>query len=387
MSKKRQLGEGIGLTPPMGWNSFNTFGCEPTEQLIMESVDAIVASGLKDAGYLYVNIDDGWMADERDKDGNLIPDPKKFPNGMKVVTDYIHSNGLKAGTYLGCGQKTYGDKPGSLGYEERDAQLIASQGFDLLKYDYRELPGDPEDRVVKTDYITMQDALIKAGRPMFFSICEHGKSDPWTWGAEVGHMWRTTPDIKDSFDVDINWGWSLLRIIDHSHQYYSHGQPSGWNDPDMLVVGLNGVNEWMGPGCSKEEYQAHFSLWCLSAAPLLIGCDIRSMDESTKGILMNKEMIKVNQDTAGVQGRIIKKDNDIDYWLKPLSVGELALGILNRSTEPKKASIELTELGFNDKVEAKDLWNDREIKVYDNLIETSVSSHQCIVLKLSKNIK
>jgi alpha-galactosidase len=181
-------GPGLAATPVMGWNSFNTFGCDPDEHMLKEVADAMVDTGLKDAGYIYVNIDDGWMSAERDKDGNLMPDPKKFPNGLKVVTDYIHSKGLKAGIYLGAGIRTYGEKPGSYGYEKKDAKLIADLGFDLLKYDFRDLPEDPSGRDVKTEYINMRDYLIESGRPMIFSICEHGRSKPWEWGADVGHI-------------------------------------------------------------------------------------------------------------------------------------------------------------------------------------------------------
>ncbi|WP_084309318.1 glycoside hydrolase family 27 protein [Alkalihalobacterium bogoriense] len=384
-SYSKEFGKDLALTPPMGWNSFNTFGCEPTEQLIKESADMMVSSGLRDAGYVYINIDDGWMADERDSEGNLVPDPAKFPNGLKVVTDYIHERGLKAGTYLGCGQKTYGEKPGSLGYEERDAKLIADQGFDLLKYDFRALPGDPEGRHVKTDYITMRDALIKAGRTMLFSICEHGTSDPWTWGAEVGHMWRTTPDIKDSFDEDINWGWSLNHIIDHTHHLHQYAGPGGWNDPDMLVVGCNGTTEWMGPGCTPLEYRAHFSIWCLSAAPLLIGCDIRKMDDATKETLMNKEIISINQDSLGKQGYIIKKENGVDYWVKELEGGQFAVGLFNRTESAVEAEVDLHELPVSqtDTFSVKDIWGNVDLGNVHNTLIRSVRSHECVVLKLT----
>lgn len=381
-----KLVEKLASTPPMGWNSFNTFGCEPNEQLIMNSADYLVSTGLRDAGYVYINIDDGWMSDERDSEGNLIPDKSKFPNGMKVVTDYIHLKGLKAGTYLGCGQKTYGEKPGSLGYEERDAALIAQQGFDLLKYDYRELPGDPENRNVKADYITMKKALQKTGRQILFSICEHGKSEPWKWGAEVGHMWRTSPDIKDSFDEDINWGWSINHIIDEKNeQTYSFAGPDGWNDPDMLVVGLNGVNTWMGPGCTTEQYRSHFSIWCLSAAPLLIGCDIRKMDETTKSILTNRELISINQDPLGKQGYVVKRKDGVDYWVKELSGDSCAIGLFNRIDIPNKGNISLEELGLQSemkKIIGVDLWTGEQVIIKDSSIKRDLRAHQCVVLKI-----
>ncbi|MCR6112118.1 glycoside hydrolase family 27 protein [Bacillus sp. A301a_S52] len=380
--KPKRYAEGLAKTPPMGWNSFNTFGCEPTEELIKQSADVMVKSGLLEAGYRYINIDDGWMADERDSAGNLVPDPQKFPNGMKPVTDYIHEKGLLAGTYLGCGQKTYGEKPGSLGYEERDAQLIADQGFDLLKYDYRELPGDPIGRGVKEDYVTMRDALMKTGRDMVFSICEHGKSHPETWARDIGHMWRTTPDIKDSFDEDINWGWSINHIIDETHALHHYAGPGGWNDPDMLVVGINGLNDWLGPGCTYNEYKSHFSLWCLLAAPLLIGCDIRKMSEETKTILLNKEMIAINQDPLGIQGHLLKKEHGIDYWVKPLANNDIAIGLLNRFNEPKEAVLSLSDLLEDGNYLMKDVWTNERKELQAEWISKTLKSHECAVFRL-----
>jgi alpha-galactosidase len=386
MKKKDLLGKDLALTPTMGWNSYNTFCCEPTEELLKQAADAMVESGLKDAGYNYVNIDDGWMAKERDSEGNLIPHPEKFPNGLKVVVDYIHSKGLKAGIYLGCGVKTYGDYPGSLGYEERDAQLIADCDFDLLKYDYRILPEDPKDRgSVRGDYETMMDALIKAGRPMLFSICEHGKSDPWTWGAEVGHIWRTSPDIKDGYDGKITWGWGFQKIIEHCQQFHEYAGPGGWNDPDMLIVGLNGKLDWQGPGCTETEYRTHFALWCLSASPLLIGCDVRDMDDVTKEILMNKELIAINQDALGVQGYVAKRyENNVEIWVKPLVNDEIAVGLYNRSDSPLDITLTLSELGIKGEVKARDLWSHEDLGPFNNEITRHVDTHGLAILRLKK---
>jgi alpha-galactosidase len=370
-------GPGLALTPPMGWNSYNTFGCDPNEQLMKGIADAMVATGLRDAGYTYINIDDGWMAPERDKDGNLYADPKTFPNGLKTVTDYIHSKGLKAGIYLGCGLRTYGERLGSLGNEQKDADVIASAGFDLLKYDYRELPEDPPGRDVKTDYCTMRDCLIRTGRPMIFSICEHGRSKPWEWGREAGHLWRTTPDIKDAFDGDIKWGWGFNKIIDQTHHLHPYAGPGGWNDPDMLVVGLKGTIEWQGPGCTFEEYRSHFALWCLSAAPLLIGCDIRNMDEETKGILLNKELIAINQDVLGKQGHIVKKENNTDIWVKPLADNAYAFGLYNRSDTEKEITVSFRDLGLDGetKVTVRDVWEHRDKGIHDRQLSHKVPSH------------
>lgn len=387
MTNKHRLGPDLALTPPMGWNSYNTFCCEPTEALIKEAADAMVSTGLRDAGYVYINIDDGWMAKERDADGNLVPDPVKFPNGMKVVVDYIHDNGLKAGIYLGCGIRTYGERPGSFGYEKKDAMLIASLGFDLLKYDYRDLPEDPPGRDVKKEYMYMRDCLVEAGRPMVFNICEHGRSKPWEWGAEVGHYWRTTPDIKDGYDGKITWGLGFKKIIDDTHHLYPYAGPGGWNDPDMLVVGLNGKIEWQGPGCTETEYRTHFALWCLSAAPLLIGCDIRNMDDVTKEILMNKGLIAVNQDPLGKQGRIVKRIGKCDIWIKPLSGGSLAVGAFN--TGETKDDIEITwddlELPAGCRFTARDLWTGGETVTRSGKILCSIEPHAMAVYRLTPN--
>jgi alpha-galactosidase len=376
--------EGLALTPPMGWNSFNTFGCEPNEQLVMEITDAMVSTGLKDMGYTYINIDDGWMTSERDAHGNLIPNPGWFPNGLKYVTDYIHSKGLKAGIYLGCGLLTYNDKPGSLGYEQQDADLIAAMGFDLLKYDRRCLPEDPPGRSSKTEYILMSQALRNTGRPILFSLCEHGGSEPWTWAAEVGHMWRTTPDIKDCFEGEYTWGWSLNKIIDHTCHLHSYAGPDHWNDPDMLIVGLHGNPEWQGPGCTDTEYRSHFSLWCLSAAPLLIGCDIRKMDPITREILSNPEIIAINQDPLGKQGYRINKEHHTAVWIKPLSGGAWAVGLYNRDDSPQEITVHWSELGIapDTKASLRDIWARKDQGQYSGSYTRDVAPHECIVVKI-----
>jgi alpha-galactosidase len=382
--------EGLALTPPMGWNSFNTFGCEPDEKLVMEITDAMISTGLKDAGYEYINIDDGWMAPERDAEGNLYPKPDKFPNGLRSITDYIHSRGMKAGIYLGCGLLTYNDKPGSLGYEQRDANLIAAMGFDLLKYDRRCLPDDrcrledPPGRDSKAEYIRMSHALKNAGRPILFSLCEHGNSDPWTWAAEVGHMWRTTPDIKDCFAGEYTWGWSFNKIIDHTCHLYPYAGPGHWNDPDMLIVGLHGSPEWMGPGCTDLEYRSHFSLWCLSAAPLLIGCDIRKMSPCTREILSNRELIAVNQDPLGKQGYRNIRENHTAVWIKPLADGSWAVGLYNRDDSPQKITVRWDELGLPSgaKASVRDLWAGSDLGVFNGSFARDVIAHECVVVKI-----
>ncbi|MBN1696739.1 MAG: glycoside hydrolase family 27 protein [Spirochaetales bacterium] len=383
--KDKTPGPGLALTPPMGWNSYNTFGCEPTAALITSIADAIVSTGLKDAGYIYVNIDDGWMTAERDGNGNIVTDKTKFPNGLKALTDYIHSQGLKAGIYLGCGLRTYGEKAGSYGYEQKDADFIASAGFDFLKYDNRNLPEDPPGRDIRTDYTTMRDCLVRTGRQMVFSLCEHGKSRPWEWGREVGHLWRTTQDIKDGYEGKVLWGLGFTAIIDATRNLAPYAGPGGWNDPDMLVVGLKGSIDWQGPGCTFEEYKTHFSLWCLSSAPLLIGCDIRTMDVETREILINRELIAVDQDALGKQGDIVKKKDNTDIWLKPLSGGAYAAGLHNRADSVQFVSVSFGDLGLKEtgKMRVRDLWEHRDLQKAGNKLSKQLPPHGCAVFKLT----
>jgi alpha-galactosidase len=365
----------------MGWNSYNTFCCEPTEDLLREVADAMVSSGLRDAGYRYVNIDDGWMARERDEAGNLVAHPAKFPNGMKAVVDYIHSKGLKAGIYLGAGLRTYGEYPGSLGREAKDARLIAGLDFDFLKYDYRTLPEDPPRTSVRDEYALMRACLEAAGRPMVFSICEHGRSDPWTWGRGVGQLWRTTPDIKDGWEGEIKWGFGLLTVLDRSKGTESYAGPGGWNDPDMLVVGLNGKIDWQGPGCAEAEYRSHFALWCASAAPLLIGCDPRRLDPFSKGLLTNSDLIALNQDRLGAQGYAIARRDGYEVWKKPLDGGSVGVCLFNRSSAEVIARAAPAELGLDPaaSLKVRDAWNGRNSIVEGGRLEARVAPHDTAV--------
>jgi alpha-galactosidase len=375
----------LALAPPMGWNSFNTFGCEPDENLIKEIADAMISERLKEAGYIYVNIDDGWMADERDSNGKLYPKPDKFPNGFRPLTDYIHSKGLKAGIYLGCGLRTYGERLGSLGFEEKDAESIAAWGFDLLKYDRRVLPEDPPGRDSQAEYIRMSKALANTGRPFLFSLCEHGGSKPWTWAAEAGHMWRTTADIKDCFEGDWTWGWSFNKIIDETWHLYPYAGPGHWNDPDMLIVGLHGKPEWMGPGCTDNEYRTHFSLWCLSAAPLIIGCDIRKMDAVTQEILTNPEIIALDQDPLGKQGYKLTNNEKTEVWIKPLADHSWGVGLYNRNDDEKRTiTIQWSDLGLAAQMKAtvRDLWARKDQGVFSGSFSKEVAPHECVVIKV-----
>ena len=298
--------------PPMGWNSWNKFACDINEKLIRETADAMVKSGMRDAGYIYVNIDDCWMAPERDAQGRLQPDPKRFPHGIKALADYVHSQGMKLGIYSSAGTKTCQGLPASLDHEQADAQSFAEWGVDYLKYDNCNNEGRP----ALERYTAMKDALAATGRPIVFSLCEWGSNRPWLWGREVnGSLWRTTGDIEDKWS-------SVLWILDQQVGLTAFGRPGGWNDPDMLEVGNGGM--------SAREYQAHFSMWALLNAPLIAGNDIRSMNDTTAGILMNPDVIAVDQDWGGSQGYKLLDDGDGEVWAKPMSDGGMAVVLLNR---------------------------------------------------------
>ncbi|CAF1045853.1 unnamed protein product [Adineta ricciae] len=277
------LDNGLGRTPQMGWNSWNHFGCDINEKLIQQTADTIVATGLAAAGYEFVNLDDCWQV-SRDAQGFIQPDSKAFPSGIPALADYVHSKKLKFGLYSDAGFKTCGGRPASLGYEKKDANTYAHWQVDYLKYDNCNTDGTiPEVR-----YPVMRDALNASGRPIFFSMCEWGVDKPALWAAKVGNSWRTTGDISDRWE-------SMLGNIDINNEFADFAGPGGWNDPDMLEVGNGGMTD--------AEYVTHFSLWAISKAPLLIGCDVTKMSAATLSTLTNPEVIAVNQDPLGVQGK------------------------------------------------------------------------------------
>ena len=312
--------ENLAATPQLGWNSWNKFACDIDEKLIRETADAMVQHGLKDAGYQYVNIDDCWHG-TRDENGNIRPDPQRFPSGMKALADYVHSKGLKLGIYSDAGATTCGGKPGSRGYEYQDARTYAAWGIDYLKYDWCDTKG----LSAVGAYTTMRDALRKAGRPILFSICEWGDNKPWDWAKEVGHSWRTTGDITACWNCEVNHGsWTsfgVMSIVDKQSGLRVHSGPGQWNDMDMLEVGM---------GMTPDEDRAHFSLWAMMNSPLILGHDLRSMSETTRQIVTNREVIGINQDKLGIQAWRAVKDGEIEVWLKPLANDEWAVMLLNR---------------------------------------------------------
>lgn len=507
------MDDGLARTPPMGWNSWNKFGCRIDEKIIREMADAMVSSGMKDAGYEYLVIDDCWMAPERDADGNLQANPTTFPSGIRALADYVHSKGLKFGIYSSNGTLTCQGLPASLGHEEQDARKFAEWQVDYLKYDFcysevatsqidkitvagvdyeaeapeNVLEGEaniaycsncsgnrfvngigegkgsllftnvnvpkagtydlvvtyvhrerwnnpqavyvsinegegtrlrllnPENQrdavhtltvpvelqagkntvrfynpyttreITVQNYKRMSDALRATGRPIVFSICEWGTHSPWEWGSEVGHLWRTTGDITDTWR-------SVLDILDRQVGLEVYSGPGHWNDPDMLEVGNGGM--------TLTEYISHFSLWCILNAPLMAGNDLRNMSEEIRAILTNREVIAINQDPLGVQGKRIRAENGLEVWAKPLSGGDRAVVLFNRTETPAEIWVTIEELeeslrplaaavpGAAGKTGrsvyvARDLWEHRESPI-DDRVSAVVPPHGVAVFRLMK---
>ncbi|KAJ4844257.1 Alpha-galactosidase 2 [Turnera subulata] len=359
--RRALLDNGLGRTPPMGWNSWNHFQCNIEEKLIRQTADAMVSSGLAAVGYQYINLDDCWAELNRDSQGNLVPKTSTFPSGIKALADYVHSKGLKLGIYSDAGSQTCSKQmPGSLGHEEQDAKTFASWGIDYLKYDNCNNDGtSPKER-----YPVMSKALLNSGRPIFFSLCEWGQEDPAKWAPSIGNSWRTTGDISD------NWG-SMTSLADQNDQWASYAGPGSWNDPDMLEVGNGGM--------TTEEYRSHFSIWALAKAPLLIGCDLRTMNNETYDILSNKEVIAVNQDKLGIQGKKVKKDGDLEVWAGPLSKGRVAVVLWNRSSSKSTVTAYWSDIGLKSSttVKARDLWAHSTQSSVKAQISADLDSHAC----------
>ncbi|CAJ2667097.1 alpha-galactosidase-like isoform X1 [Trifolium pratense] len=359
--RRAMLANGLGRTPPMGWNSWNHFQCDITEDLIKETADAMVSTGLADLGYQYINLDDCWGELNRDSKGNLVAKSSTFPSGIKALADYVHSKGLKLGIYSDAGNLTCSKKmPGSLGYEDQDAKTFASWGVDYLKYDNCDNNNiDPKER-----YPRMSEALLNSGRPIFFSLCEWGSEDPAIWGKSVGNSWRTTGDIEDKWE-------SMTTRADQNNKWASYAGPGGWNDPDMLEIGNGGM--------TTEEYRAHFSIWALAKAPLLIGCDIRALDDTTKELLSNSEVIAVNQDKLGVQGKKVKSNDDLEVWASPLSGNRLAVVLWNRSSSKAMVTAAWSDLDLEPgtSVDVRDLWLHSTQSSVSGDISAELESHAC----------
>ena len=370
----------LALTPPMGWNSWNTFREEINEDLVKGIADVFIEKGLKDAGYQFIVIDDSWQTD-RDKSGNIIVDAEKFPSGIKNLADYIHSKGLKFGLYSDAGYMTCGRHPGSLGYEYQDARQYAAWEVDYLKYDWC-FTGNQS---APDSYQLMSKALKKAGRPIVFSICEWGTTQPWTWGEGIGNLWRTTFDIRPCWDCgekrhskgfQVENFIGFTKILDLQVGLESYSGPGHWNDPDMLEVG-NGK-------LTIDENKAHFSLWAILAAPLMLGNDVRAITPDVLEIITNKEVIAIDQDILGKQGKKIRDDGDFEVWARELADGGRGVILFNRSEESAKISVKWNEIGYPNHLEAtvRDLWKKETVGKFKDGYSSQVPSHGVVMIKV-----
>jgi alpha-galactosidase len=356
-------GNGLAPTPPMGWNSWNHFARKVTDADVRSAADALASTGMKSAGYIYVNIDDCWQG-KRDEQGVMHPN-EKFPD-MKGLSDYVHAQGLKLGIYSSPGPKTCAGYAGSLGHEELDAQTYASWGIDYLKYDYCSFRGDFSAQVAA--YQKMHEALEKTGRPIVFSLCQYGMDRVWSWGPSVGgNLWRTTDDISDDYDrmALIGFGQNGLERF---------AGPGHWNDPDMLEVG-NGRMK-------KDEYLTHMTLWCLLAAPLLAGNDLSKMTPETVAILTNPEVVAVDQDPLGIQGHRVAQEGQLEVWVKPLGDGSKAVGLFNRGESPMPVTAWFRDVGVGDTASVRDLWERRDLGTFKSSFTAQVPRHGAVMIKV-----
>ena len=376
----------LAPTPPMGWNSWNTFKTNINEKLIKDVADAFVKDGYKDAGYNYIIIDDCWSMKQRDEGGNLVADPAKFPGGMKALADYIHSKGLKFGIYGCAGTRTCGDYPGSKGFEMKDAKLFASWGVDYLKYDWCNTPGLNAEKA----YTTMRDALYATGRPIVLSICEWGDNQPWLWAKNIGHLWRISGDIAPCFDCVVDHGtykdWGVMKVVYMRKDIRKYSGPEGFNDFDMMEVGT---------GMTESENRSHFTLWSMLASALILGNDIRNADPATVSILTNKNMISINQDPLGIQAFKYKDIDSTEVWVKPLKNKEWAVCFLNRKKEPVSFEFNWSEHKINDpdfdfkvdfsreKSNLFNVWTGKRAGTTGETIKSQIAGHDVLVFRLS----
>jgi len=378
--------EKLALTPPMGWNTWNTFASDINETKIREIADVMVSNGMKEAGYKYLIIDDCWQGG-RDSLGFIYPDALKFPSGMKALADYIHSKGLKFGIYSDPGNKTCAGYTGSRGHEYQDALTYAKWGVDYLKYDWC----DTDSLNAFGAYSTMRDALFAAKRPVVFNLCEWGNHQPWLWGKNVGHLWRISGDIAPCFDCEVSHGtysdYGIMRVVGMRSGIRNYAGPGHWNDFDMMEV---------GKGMTQNEDRAHFSLWCMLATPLTTGNDLRKMSEETKNIITNKEAIAVNQDSLGIEAFLYNTKDSVEVWAKPLMNNEWAICFLNRSAKLKRIDFDWAkniiiddfakrELNASkDIYNIRDLWAKKNVGKTTDILKSELAPHNVLMIRLNK---
>lgn len=378
-------------TPPMGWNAYNCFGGRISEAKILGIADAMVNSGMKEAGYQYIIIDDGWMTRERDKNGHIIIDFVKFPHGIKAVADYIHSLGLKFGIYSSPGRYTCMKLMGSLGHEQQDADDYAAWGVDFLKYDWCRYPDGTVGGASETPrndcraaFELMHRCLERTGRPIVYSV--HDKCTAMSeqgalpWVKTIANMQRSGRDIRNNWDL-------MIHCLETTADLWQYASPGYWNDPDMLEVGNEHHLYKNQPGMSLTEYQTHFSMWCIVAAPLIAGNDLRNMPSDIVEILTNKEIIAVGQDPLGKQGRRVRDNGDLEVWTKELSGNRMAVALLNKSGSSTSMKFNWDEIGISGRMEVRDLWKHKNLGEYKDSFRTNrIPSHGVVVLLL-KSLK
>ncbi len=375
----------LAATPPMGWNSWNHFAGKVTDADVRGAADALVANGMRDAGYLYVNIDDTWEAKERDARGN-IQSNEKFPD-MKALSDYVHSKGLKLGIYSSPGPYTCAHYVASYKHEKQDAKTYAAWGIDYLKYDMcsyghiieqkagKQAGADAPNAAKryamdKAAYDKMHKALAATKRPIVYSLCQYGWDDVWKWGPEVGaNLWRTTGDINDTYArmAEIGFGQAGLS---------KYAGPGHWNDPDMLEVGNGGM--------TTDEYRTHMSLWAILAAPLLAGNDLSKVSPVDLAILTNKDVIAIDQDAMGKQGDRVSAEGPAEIWSKPLSGGAQAVGLFNRSAEPRPITLDLSKIGANSAATVHDVWAGADVTSTGGSYSATVPAHGVVLLRVGQ---
>lgn len=380
LAQDNSVSKGLALTPPMGWNTWNKFACNVSDELVRGMADAMVKSGMKDAGYQYIVIDDCWQV-SRDARGDIVADPQRFPSGIKALADYVHSLGLKFGIYSDAGTKRCAGRPGGLGHEYQDAIMYASWGVDYLKYDWcNTLPGQD----ARGSYNNIRQALDASGRPIVLSICEWGKNQPWLWGKEAGgNLWRTTGDIQDRWAGKKEWSPGnccsngMLDIVDENAELNGVAGPGHWNDPDMLEVGNGGM--------TTTEYRSHFSMWAIMAAPLIAGNDLRSMTPEIRDILTNKEVIAIDQDPMGRQGRRVWKDGDLEVWGKQLKDGGRGVVLLNRGSAQHEITVTWEQMGYPAHLSAavRDLWGHKDLGKFTGKFSAPVESHAVVMVRVN----
>jgi len=371
-SVSAQKKSNVAMTPPMGWNTWNYFHCDVSEDLIKEMADAMVASGMKDAGYEYVVIDDCWQV-SRDENGKIVADPDRFPSGIEALADYIHLLGLKLGIYSDAGKKTCQERPGSLGYEKIDAETYEEWGVDYLKYDWCH---NGLGNRSKNTYPIMAAELEALDREIVFSMCNWGRQKSWTWAGDYAHLWRTTFDIKPDFKGP-GFFRSVMKIVDKQQGMEDHAGPGGWNDPDMLQVGNGDL--------TYDENVAHFSLWCMMAAPLMAGNDLRNMPDDVLSILTNKEAIAINQDILGRQSSKVIDEGKFEVHVKELAGGAWAVCLLNRGNQLIKKDFNLhEELGLDASLNVRDIWSARDLGIAGQHHTFEMPTNSVVLLRVGK---